>query len=241
MTVAVMVKVFDGIVLAADSATTVPLTDSNGVPRSHQVYNSANKVFHLHRSLPIGAATWGLGAIGSGSIGSLAKDLRARFMGDDQDRQDWKLDPNDYSIEQVAERMTELFFDELYQPLMTGQPPVELGFVIAGFGSGSTDSEVWVLEIRDPALRPTPSKVAGGDDSGWSAYAQSTAMNRLFNGFDADLASALKEKFDPAEVQEVLEKHSTNPVIPPMPFMDAINLAGFMVEVTSGYAKGPSG
>src|SRR4051794_25730890 len=55
MTVAVVVKVFDGIVVAADSATTLPL--ANG---SAQVYNNANKIFHLHRRLPLAAMTWGL-------------------------------------------------------------------------------------------------------------------------------------------------------------------------------------
>ena len=85
MTVAVMVKVFDGIVLATDSATTAPLPGG-----SAQVYNNANKVFQLHRRLPIGAFTWGLGSIDSASIETLAKDLRARLMG--RSSTDWTLD-----------------------------------------------------------------------------------------------------------------------------------------------------
>ena len=40
MTVGAAVKVYDGIVLASDSATTLSL--ANG---SHQVYNNANKIF----------------------------------------------------------------------------------------------------------------------------------------------------------------------------------------------------
>lgn len=52
MTVAIVVKIWDGIVLAADSATTLRLVDG-----SSQVYNSANKIFHLHRELPIAAMT----------------------------------------------------------------------------------------------------------------------------------------------------------------------------------------
>ena len=52
MTVAVAVKVFDGIVLAADSATTLQLPAGGA-----HVYNNASKVFHLHRKLPVGAMT----------------------------------------------------------------------------------------------------------------------------------------------------------------------------------------
>src|SRR4051812_32504943 len=87
VTVAVAVKVYDGIVLAADSATTSQLADG-----SHQVYNNANKVFQLHRTKPVGAMTWGLGSIGSASIATLAKDIRQRFMGLDAQHTDWELD-----------------------------------------------------------------------------------------------------------------------------------------------------
>ena len=48
VTVAVAVKVFDGIVLATDSATTLPLGES-----AAQVYNGADKLFHLHREYPL--------------------------------------------------------------------------------------------------------------------------------------------------------------------------------------------
>ncbi|MDP9398460.1 MAG: hypothetical protein M3P96_11865 [Actinomycetota bacterium] len=59
MTVAVVVQVFDGIVLATDSATTFTLQGGGA-----QVYNNANKIFHLHRRLPIGAMTWGWVGLG---------------------------------------------------------------------------------------------------------------------------------------------------------------------------------
>ena len=55
MTVIVAVKVYDGIVIGGDSAVTLGLPQ----PGSVQVYNNADKIFHLHRDLPIGLATWG--------------------------------------------------------------------------------------------------------------------------------------------------------------------------------------
>ncbi len=42
-----------------------------------------NKVFNLHRDLPICAMTCGLGNIGAESISSLAKDLRILLMSGD--------------------------------------------------------------------------------------------------------------------------------------------------------------
>ncbi|MEV6559278.1 hypothetical protein AB0M22_26430 [Nocardia sp. NPDC051756] len=69
MTVAVWVKVFDGIVLSTDSATTL------AHPLGEQVYNNADKIFNLHRALPVAAMTWGLGHVGPASISTLATEV----------------------------------------------------------------------------------------------------------------------------------------------------------------------
>ena len=109
VTVAVMVKVHDGIVLATDSATTFQLADG-----SAQVYNNADKIFNLHRGLPIAAMTWGLGSVGPASISTVAKDLRRRFMGLEPEYEvDWKLDDDAYTVEKVAEYTSDLFHEGL--------------------------------------------------------------------------------------------------------------------------------
>lgn len=251
-----MVKVFDGVVIAADSATTLQL--ENG---SHQVYNNANKVFQLHRLLPIGACTWGLGSIGSASIATLTKDLRSRLMGELPEFAAWKLDPQNYSIEQVLNRAIELFFDELYEPIFSqilegvaqenlrrsgsGQesivfePPV-LGFLVTGISSGSADSETWMFLITGPGLRPTADLVAGANQFGYTAYAQPEATARVFNGCDPILRDGLLSLIDPskhAEADVMFAAAIRSPVQPAMPLVDAINLARYLVDVTIGYSN----
>lgn len=81
MTIAVAVKVNDGFVLAADSATTLSADGVDGKTQLLNIYNNANKIFNLHKGLPIGAMTWGRGSIGPSSISTLTKDLRVRFAG----------------------------------------------------------------------------------------------------------------------------------------------------------------
>ena len=61
MTIAVSVRVNDGVVLAADSATTLIGPGSPDGGRVLNVYNNANKVFNLLKGAPIGLMTWGLG------------------------------------------------------------------------------------------------------------------------------------------------------------------------------------
>jgi hypothetical protein len=241
VTVAIAVKVFDGIVLAADSATTLPLVDANGTVVSHQVYNSANKVFQLHRKKPVGAMTWGLGQIGSASIATLAKDLRRRLTGQDPDHEDWELGPN-YTIEEVAQRVAEMMHGELYSQAFaaaTGPFPV-LGFLVAGYSGHEKNAEAWVVEISDPANTPAPTCTAAQDDSGWWAYGQPDAVARLLNGHDIQLEPAVRALVPAADhpaLDAALGAAARQLVVAPMPFADAINLARFLVDTTVGYVR----
>lgn len=72
MTFAMALKVTDGVVIAADSASSLTARsfDESGNPNLSiaQVYNNGNKVFNLVKGPPIGVCSWGLGAIGQFSI-----------------------------------------------------------------------------------------------------------------------------------------------------------------------------
>jgi hypothetical protein len=239
MTVAVGVKVFDGIVLAADSATTIEL----GPPLGYHVYNSASKIFHLHRDVPIGAMTWGLGNVGSASIATLAKDLRRRLLGKDTSHK-WKLGSN-YTVEAVANRLVDMVFDELYQPALKGQkvgPEHLLGFLVAGYSAGSGQAEAWLVQMEDPTKRPTPEQVAKPDESGWFVYAQPEAVVRLLKGHDPSILDALKGDLNSAELAKVetaLKKRVLERVAmsPAMPIADAIGFARYLVDTTVGYSR----
>jgi hypothetical protein len=234
VTVVVCVKVYDGMVIASDSATTIPL--ANG---SYQVYNSANKIFHLHRRYPVAAATWGLGGIGSASIATLAKDLRRRFMGRDLAHPDWQL-TDDYTVKNVTDRLVEMMFDELYSKLVKPTPDVDatLGFVVAGYSPNDPNGEMWTVFITDAAVRPVPQIYAAGDVAGWGAFAIDEAVNRLLKGYDSRLEAALRQIVGPANIPalEVALQASYRDAVPPsMPFSDAIKLASFLADTTIGY------
>lgn len=231
MTVGVVVKVYDGIVLAADSATTLPLQDGGS-----QVYNNANKIFHLHRTKPVAAMTWGMGSIGSASIATLAKDLRRRFTGKDAAHLDWEL-ADDYTVQGVAERLVEMMFDELF----VGEGVADLlGFLVAGYSGEAAQAEAWLVTLTDPAVRPIPQIAAGPDQGGWVAYAQPEAASRLINGCDGDLVAALHAAVpeeNHADLQAVLYAGRREACPPAMPFADAIAFARFLVDTTVGYRR----
>ena len=53
MSIAISLKVHDGVVLAADSASTLMLGGPNGSLGVVTVYSNANKIFNLRKGLPI--------------------------------------------------------------------------------------------------------------------------------------------------------------------------------------------
>jgi len=234
VTVAVVVKVFDGIVLAADSASSLQLGGGGA-----QVYNNANKIFHLHRQKPIAAMTWGLGNIGSASIATLAKDLRRRLMGRDPDFRDWELEDG-WTVQGVADRLVEMFYRDLYLtefPDPASAP--ELGMLISGYSDGAKQGEAYLVLMGGSSGAPTPSLVIPFDSYGWIAYAQPEATGRMFNGIDPRLKTQIESALPPAEwakVEGMIAAAERMPVAPPMPFGDAINLAEFLVNVTIGFS-----
>jgi hypothetical protein len=240
VTVAVVVKVFDGIIVAADSATTLPLVQGGA-----QVYTGANKVFHLHRRLPVAAMTWGLGAVGPASIATLTKDLRRRLMGKDEANPTWEVDEASYTIEGIADRYIEMFHGEVYSttigPNVTpGDEGPVLGMLIVGFSANETQPEAWEVVIKDPHGAPTATRLMGQDDYGWMTFAQPEATERLFYGVDPATFAALKASL-PADVwnntvMPLVVQAQRNPVVPGMPLADTIELADFLASVTAQYS-----
>jgi hypothetical protein len=229
MTVVVAVKVYDGIVLATDSATALPIVDGAGNTVDHQVWNNADKLFQLHRDLSIGLATWGRGQIQAASIATIAKDLRRRLMGRDPTHADWSLDPDNYSLSDVAERLVQLMYDELDSKTPRAQA-MFLGFILAGYSAGLHHPEAWEIKFSDPNQRPVPHKFWDVDDVGWWVAGQPDAACRLFNGFSPSFKGNVLAAIDPAQqptVSDLFAAEGRPCAIAPMPFADAIALAKF--------------
>src|ERR1017187_2536758 len=114
MSIAVIIGVHDGIVIAADSASTLTISAAPGAAAGiANVYDNANKIFNLYKEKPIGCATFGAGSIGNSSIGTLIKDLRAALMNKEKAK-DLKIefDPDKYTMEEVSKTVAKFLGDE---------------------------------------------------------------------------------------------------------------------------------
>src|SRR5208337_4702535 len=97
MSIAILIGVHDGLVLASDSASTLMISAASNLAGIANVYDNANKIFNLYKGKPIGCITYGAGSIGNSSIGTLIKDLRAKLTA-----REFGFDPENYTMEKVA-------------------------------------------------------------------------------------------------------------------------------------------
>lgn len=243
MTIALSLKVNDGLVLAADSASTVLVRNPDGNINVANIYNNSNKVFNLYKGLPIGMVTWGAGNIGTASITTLAKDLRDRLSGRNRQFEDWRVTKDDYSISAIAHRVKEFMFDELYAPAFqdwTDKP--SLGFIVAGYSARAGMAEEYRIEVNGGQVSG-PDALRNQEEAGitWSGAAE--PINRLLLGFSGNLPTVLQQNLGVPSNQiqivvDTLKQALTAPLaVPAMPLQDAIDLAEFLVDVTIGFSR----
>lgn len=242
MTIALSLKVDDGVVLAADSATSLIRQGGQSVAN---VYNNANKVFNLVKGLPIGVITWGAGSIGNASIATIVKDLRQRLSGEDDAHGDWQLNRENYSLEEVAQTFQKYIYEDLYEPafesLDADRRPA-LGFIVAGYSSHDGEAAEYQIDIGSHGCTdPRPLRPAGAAGASWSG--QPEALNRLLRGYATVLPTILKNelKLEDNDVRQLMQAVDANvaaPLIhPAMPMQDAIDLAEFLVYVAEMFAR----
>jgi hypothetical protein len=248
VTIAVALKVHDGLVLAADSASTLIGRDPAGGGSSEviNVYNTANKVFNLKKGLPIGAVTWGSGSIGPASISTLAKDLRERLSGTDADHEDWRLDRGSYSVRDVAGRVREFMYEEYYlQEFGDAEYKPPLSFLVGGYSSDGRLAEAYHVEIQEGGSCPEPQIVSGPEDAEAQVFleGQPEALYRLLAGYGTALPEVLRDGLGVPEDQiapamSIIEEALATPLVQAaMPIQDAIDLAEFLVNLSIGYSR----
>jgi hypothetical protein len=239
MSIAIVVKVSDGIVLASDSASSLFVSDQHGRKGIINVYNHADKIFNLSKGKPIGMIGCGFGGIGGTSISTLTKDLRNRFM--TENNSDWFLG-EDYSMQDVAEKVRKYFFEEKYNPEYhdaTEKPPIFI--FIAGYSAKTETPEVWQVQILD-GNSPDPILLRDQNSTGLNWGGETEAISRLIKSLSNDFPKVLKDmgvpdnQIEPA-LKKISEKLEKPLVLPAMPIQDAIDLARFLVTLTIEFVR----
>lgn len=246
MSIVIGIKVGEGLVLAADSVTTLQAVNPEGVVTVLNTYEYARKLSHIG-DLPVGTLTWGVELIGNRNIESLLSEYENTKLSVRYDKEAKK-----YSAEyQLKDIVDEIFcfmkerYDEAYGTKPAHQKPV-IGLLIAGYSHGAFFPEEYRFEFPK---HNTPERIrpdqGGKPVYGAVWYGQTDAIVRLYKGYDPRLRQVLAEKgIDKKIIDEFpkdLVKLEWQVMYDGMPLQEAIDLAEYLIKVVIGSYRFPLG
>jgi hypothetical protein len=240
MSIALLVSVHDGIVLAADSASTLMLSRPGPGPAPVvlgplNVYNNANKIANLCKGRPLGCVAFGAGSIGNASTSTLLKDFRSEFTGALING----IGPDHYTVQDVATALLRFLMQRVGELSSTPQTvlPLNLGVIVAGCsiqnGKRETLCEGWMIQIENGIGKP-PQLLRSPDEAGITWGGVGDVLSRIVLGHGEALPAILSKFINPALMNnamiEIRAGLQAPIVFPPMPIQDAIDLAEWLVQ-----------
>jgi hypothetical protein len=144
------------------------------------------------------------------------------------------------TLSEIAGRVREFLFDE--KVAATPDPETWMRVRVCGYSSGRPLAEVWEVLIQGQKC-DAPALVQGEDVFGPRWDGEYEALDRLILGLGTKAPDAIASAFGikPADLAAGYSK-LTDPLaelvsLPAMPVQDAIDLARFMVEITTGFIR----
>jgi hypothetical protein len=223
MSLGIVIKGPEGLVLAADSRITLQAQPVGGQPAVNVNYDTATKLLSFSEpNTSVGVVTYGQALIGIRTAHSYIPEFEA------------SLPPERLSVSEFARLLSE-FYGSQFQSQMPGYTGPDMTFVVGGFNEDEPYGRVF--EIKMPSS-PTPIEhQAGPGDFGITWGGQREIVDRLLQGYDYRLPDILRTalKLTPAQQKALLQQMEPLRMSIPLqalPLQDCVDLAIFFIRTT---------
>jgi hypothetical protein len=228
MSLGIIIKSPEGIVLAAESRVTLSTPTGNGAEMMHVNFDNATKLLEFNSpNNYVAAVTFGQAAIGVRTAHSFIPEFES------------SLDPNiRLSIEDFTQRLSDFYMQQwnlAMLPLNQYTGP-NMIFFVAGYNVGDAYGKTFTFEIP---RAPAPIELnAGAGNFGINWGGQREIVDRLIHGFDPRLLTLLIQQglIDPVQLQAAMpaiqQTIQLNVPIQFMPLQDCVNLAKLLLKTT---------
>jgi hypothetical protein len=228
MSLGIVFKGPEGIVLAADSRVTL-MAQIVGGPILPSTFDNTTKLLRVSNQSHVGVVTYGLGSIGNQNPRT-AHSYIPEFETSIARRGRLKT-------EQFADSLGKFFLDRWNEQ---GMPRAEdyrgekMVFLLGGYDEGEPYGRVYEVDI--PA-QPTPKEWHPGNEFGPVWGGQQEFVARLIQGYDPALISAVQKCLNLSEEQVALLQNELKNIqvkIPYqfLPLQDCINLSILLIRTT---------
>lgn len=228
MSIVASVKVYDGVVLGAESMTQL-MANVNGQAQFIKSYSHAQKIFQI-ADLPVGALTYGGGNIGNRSMESFVHEFSQSERGQE----------NDKSVGAIASRFLTFlrdYYTRGFGSVPEAQRPM-IGFYLAGYSPDQPLASEWefVLPQAQVAVPARDDQVVGAS---WRGVG--VPFTRLFVGVDPRVDQILASLGLGQDVlqrfrQLAAEQLTSKVAFDGMPLEDAIAFCKYIIDTTIGAA-----
>ena len=231
MSLGIVFKGPEGIVLAADSRVTLTgqLQQTNQpVMLLPSTYDNATKLLKVNGQDHVGAVTYGIGAIGQ-------TEPRTAHSYIPEFEHELK-DVERLSVQDFADRLSKFFLNKWNEQKMLTSPGQDMIFFVGGYDDGAPYGKVFDIYIPS---RPTPFEWHSGPGQFGIVWGgQREYADRLIHGFDGRLPELTKNFLNlddkkQNELGQYLQSQLQTPVpFAFLPLQDCVDLAIFLIRST---------
>ena len=233
MSLGVVFKSAEGIVLAADSRVTLTAARNQGQGGPTEIvpafYDNATKLLRVNGQTHVGVVTYGLGALGTAAprtAHSFMPEFEAALYEDEVGR---------LTVEDFAKRLSSFFVEQWQANMPTGYNGPDLAFLIGGYNKDEAYGRVYEVFIPN---RPDPLERHPGAEFGVTWGGQREYVDRLIRGFDDSLPTQTQtfQKLSDDERQHLFQEIAKTSQLPIpfqfLPLQDCVDLTIFLIRMT---------
>jgi hypothetical protein len=228
MSLGIVVKGPEGLVLAADSRVTLG-SQQPGQPPTLVNFDNATKLLSFgepsianpHRY--IGAVTYGQAAIGLRTANSFAPEFEE------------KLPDKRIEVSEFAKRLSDFFIEQWQSVMPEKYTGPSMTFVVGGFNDGEPYGRVYLIEIPNAPAPIEQNPQPGEFGITWGG--QREFVDRLLQGYDHRLPKLIQDALHLKSAQMSGLEKTLQPLQMSIPvqmlaLQDCVNLAIFFIRVT---------
>jgi len=231
MSLGIIIKAPEGIVLAAESRVTLSTPTGNGNEMLHVNFDNATKLLTFSDpNQGIGVVTYGQAAIGFRTAQTYVPEFES-FLKNEGDQ---KL-----SVLEFAQKLSTFFMQQWQQVMPANYTGPDMTFNIAGFNDNDPYGKVYTLNIP---RQPNPIEQSAPDANGQVQFGitwggQREIVDRLVLGYDGRIFDILVkggviQANDIAKISPLLAQLQLAMPIQFMPLQDCVNLATLFIKTT---------
>jgi hypothetical protein len=224
MSLGIVIKAPEGLVLGADSRVTLEATPQAGGPAILVNFDNATKLLTFSQpNTAVGAVTYGQAAIGLRTAHSYVPEFEA------------SLPEARLPVQEFAQQLSDFFIRQWKAVMPADYKGPNMTFVVGGFNQEEPYGRVFVVEIP---VKPKPvEQQANPGEFGITWGGQREWVDRLIQGYDHRLLDIVSKTLGLNSAQlnsikKALLPMSMNIPLQAMPLQDCVNLAIFFLRTT---------